>query len=225
MLDQTAEANVHRIGATAEKFAVRHDTNRGISGYLAFKRAFDLIGAIALLVLTAFLGLLLLALNPVLNRGPLLFWQKRMGQDCKPFTMIKFRTMVPVDEIARHPQDGVEVARITRLGRFLRTTRLDELPQAINILRGEMSLIGPRPDYWNHAVHFLREIPGYRERHSAKPGISGLAQIRGGYVEGEAETRRKVKYDLFYVNNIGFIIDVFIFIRTFRVIALGSGAK
>ncbi len=118
----------------------------------------------------------LLIANPFLNRGPLLFIQKRMGRECNHFMAIKFRTMTCVSEMSRGADDPLEVNRITPLGGFLRKTRMDEIPQIINVLRGEMSLIGPRPDCFEHAETYLNTIAGYRERHAALPGISGLAK-------------------------------------------------
>ncbi|MDT8343308.1 MAG: sugar transferase, partial [Thermohalobaculum sp.] len=163
------------------------------------KRLVDIVCGILGLAVIAIAGAVLWAANPIWNPGPLFFCQTRMGKDCKPFTAIKFRTMREAHGPTRGPDDPLEHDRITALGRLLRRTRLDEMPQVINILRGEMSLIGPRPDYWPHAVAYVERVPGYRERHRVKPGITGLAQVSLGYAEGVEATFRKVRYDLAYL--------------------------
>ncbi len=137
-----------------------------------------------------------------------------MGRDCSAFGAIKFRTMVPAARITRQADDPLERHRITPLGQILRKTRIDELPQIINVLRGEMSLIGPRPDYFHHARRYMRSVPGYRRRHSVRPGISGLAQTDLGYVDSTEGTRLKVKLDLHYVDNLGPKMDAYVFWRT-----------
>jgi len=168
--------------------------------FWACKRLFDVCASLVLLVILIPLGGVILLLNPFLNRGKLFFVQKRMGRDCRPFLALKFRSMSEVAEIARGCDDPIEQHRITRLGRFLRKTRLDELPQILNVLKGEMSLIGPRPDYYEHACAFRAAIPGYNERHMIRPGISGLAQVDLGYIEGTDATRAKVAKDLYYMS-------------------------
>lgn len=178
------------------------------------KRGFDILMALALLPLLLAATLLLLVLNPWLNPGGLFYVQRRMGRHCQPFRAFKFRSMLPVAEIARGPFDPVEAHRITRLGRFMRKTRIDELPQIINVLRGEMSMIGPRPDFYDHAVTYVETIPGYRERHTALPGITGYAQVEVGYVEAEEGVARKVEADLHYIRNLGFALETYIAWRT-----------
>lgn len=188
------------------------------------KRAFDIGMSVLLLPLLGLSALMLLLLNPIRNPGPILFIQERMGRDCKPFRAIKFRTMTPADRIMRSANCPIETDRITSLGRFLRKSRIDELPQVLNVLRGEMSLIGPRPDYYEHACHFLAEVPGYKERHMVRPGISGLAQTEVGYVSGVDATRRKVQADLHYINHSGFRLEAWIIWRTLAVIFKREGA-
>lgn len=192
--------------------------------FIAFKRLFDVVMSILLLPVVVLVALALLLANPFLNRGPLLFIQPRMGKGCVPFRALKFRSMIEVEEVVRRHDDPLEVDRITPLGRFLRKSRLDELPQVINVLKGEMSLIGPRPDYHEHALVYLDVVPGYRERHAMRPGISGLAQTELGYIEGTAATARKVAVDLHYIRNASFRMDMWIFWRTLCVV-LGRGGK
>ncbi|WP_425074125.1 sugar transferase [Sagittula sp. S175] len=188
------------------------------------KRSFDIIACLLLLPPTLCVALCLLALNPFHNKGRLLYTQTRMGRDCKPFTALKFRSMTDAPKVQRSANDPLEADRITPLGAFLRKSRIDELPQTLNVLKGDMSLIGPRPDYYDHAVEFLEQVPGYRERHSVRPGISGLAQTELGYIEGVEATRRKVRADLYYIANAGFRLDAWIFLRTLAVVARRAGA-
>lgn len=188
------------------------------------KRLFDVAGSLVLLPLLGLSVMSLLVLNPFLNPGKLLFIQKRMGRECRPFYAIKFRSMRAVDAIERGPNDPVEVQRITTLGRFLRKSRLDELPQILNVVFGEMSLIGPRPDYYSHAIDYLKNVPGYRERHIVRPGISGLAQVDLGYVEGTEATRKKVNADHHYINEAGFVQEGTLVVKTIVTVLARAGA-
>lgn len=194
-------------------------------GYLAAKRAFDVSVALLALPLVGLVALVLLVANPVWNRGPLFYRQKRMGWRCRPFMALKFRTMHTTPIIARGPNDPLETERITRLGHFLRRLRMDELPQFVNVLLGEMSLIGPRPDYWDHAIHYLETVPGYRRRHALRPGITGLAQVDGGYAEGIEATCLKTMHDLRYIRTVGYGTDLYILRRTVHVVLTGFGAR
>jgi lipopolysaccharide/colanic/teichoic acid biosynthesis glycosyltransferase len=193
-------------------------------GYFWTKRVFDVAVSVALLPILVLAALCLLVLNPFLNRGPLLFVQTRMGQNCEPFRAIKFRSMVDVASVARKADDPLEHDRITPLGFILRKSRLDELPQIINVLIGQMSLIGPRPDFYDHALVYVDVVPGYRERHAMKPGISGLAQTELGYIEGLAATERKAAVDLYYIRNASLRLDLWVFWRTLCVV-VGRGGK
>ncbi|CUH79081.1 sugar transferase [Tropicibacter naphthalenivorans] len=191
--------------------------------FLAGKRVFDILMSLALLPLLMVFMLTLLVLNPFYNKGNLFYVQRRMGRDCKAFPAIKFRSMRAAT-VARSADDPLEVDRITPLGGFLRKSRIDELPQILNVLRGDMSLIGPRPDYYDHAVHFLREVRGYRQRHSVRPGISGLAQTELGYIEGVEATRRKVSADLYYITHASLKLELWIVWRTLSVVLRRGGA-
>ena len=194
-------------------------------GFRIAKCAFDFVVAIAALPLILLTALALLAVNLIWNAGPLFFLQTRMGRDCKPFRAVKFRTMRPTNRIVRGPDDPLEVDRITPLGRFLRRSRIDELPQFFNILAGHMSLIGPRPDYWDHATHYLDSIPTYRQRHIVRPGITGLAQVDGGYAEGINATAEKTRHDLLYIRNRGIVMELYVLWRTIYVVCTGFGAR
>lgn len=193
--------------------------------YRVAKRAFDLAFTTALLLpATLVVALALLILNPRFNPGRLLFAQKRMGRDCRPFRALKFRTMDPATCGARGPDDPVERDRITPLGWLLRCSHVDELPQILNVYRGDMSLIGPRPDHFRHAHHYVRAIPGYQARHRVRPGISGLAQIELGYAEGMDATRLKTMADLDYIRRASFRLDLWIFWRTIVTVVRLRGA-
>jgi lipopolysaccharide/colanic/teichoic acid biosynthesis glycosyltransferase len=189
------------------------------------KRAFDIVIAIMALPLILLTALVLLAVNPVWNAGPLFFLQTRMGRNCRPFRAMKFRTMRPAHQIMRGPDDPLEAERITSVGRFLRRTRIDELPQFLNVIAGHMSLVGPRPDYWDHATHYLDFIPGYRQRHDVLPGITGLAQVDGGYAEGINATVEKTRHDLRYIRGSGMAMEFYVLWRTIHVVLTGFGAR
>lgn len=186
------------------------------------KAVADVLGAVFLLPVVATLCVLLLVLNPVFNPGPLFFRQRRMGRSCTPFVALKFRTMFDAT-CERGPNDPVEKDRITPLGRILRRTGLDELPQAINVLRGDMSLIGPRPDCVRHAECFLDSIPDYHHRYCIRPGMSGLSQIKLGYAVGTEATRAKAATDLDYINQAGFALELWIVWRTVVTVLAGRG--
>ena len=187
------------------------------------KRTLDIVVALMLLPVFALTSLVIAILNPRLNPGRLFFVQPRMGRDCRPFAAFKFRTMTEPRGPARRADAPLELDRITRLGRYLRRTRIDELPQIVNILRGEMSLIGPRPDFFGHARVYLRAIPEYRDRHRIRPGISGLAQVTLGYAEGVDATRAKTLCDLDYIRDAGFALDAKLLWLTLLTILGGHG--
>ncbi|MDX8350894.1 sugar transferase [Cognatiyoonia sp. IB215182] len=188
------------------------------------KRAFDWTAALMLMVPLALCAFGLLILNPFLNRGPLIFRQERMGMGCRPFTAYKFRSMSTHVAKSRGAFDALETDRITKLGRWMRRFRIDELPQIINVLRGEMSMIGPRPDSYDHACVYVQEIPGYRDRHQVLPGITGLAQTQIGYVDGLEGIQRKVAADAHYIRHASLAFDLWITWRTLGVILARRGS-
>jgi lipopolysaccharide/colanic/teichoic acid biosynthesis glycosyltransferase len=180
--------------------------------------------ALALPILAG-LCLALLVLNPFFNSGPLFFRQERMGLGSTRFTIWKFRTMSPAPAKGRHPDAPVERRRITPLGFFLRRSRLDELPNIFNIISGDMTLVGPRPDIWEHAEDYSKTIPYYRDRVRVKPGITGLAQVRLGYADNRNAVKRKARYDRLYVRRSHGRLDVRILWETIVTVFSGSGAK
>jgi lipopolysaccharide/colanic/teichoic acid biosynthesis glycosyltransferase len=187
------------------------------------KRIFDIVLSLLLLPLLITIGTILLVFNIFFNPGRLFFIQKRMGKNCNLFFAIKFRTMTDVKEITRKYDDPIETNRITPLGRILRKMRIDELPQILNVLKGEMSLIGPRPDYYVHALEYLKNVVGYRERYTIRPGITGLSQIRLGYADTLEATSKKTSVDKYYIENVGYIIELKIIVNTILIIIRGLG--
>ena len=182
--------------------------------FFVVKRLVDILCCLLLLPLLVVVSLVLLVTNPTWNTGPLFFIQDRMGQGCKKFRAIKFRSMTAATGAARGALDPLETDRITPLGNFLRKSRIDELPQILNVLFGDMSLIGPRPDFYEHAQEYIKTIPGYRARHAVKPGISGFAQTEVGYADCLDSVGAKVKADLFYIRNRHLLVEFWIFWRT-----------
>jgi len=226
-------ADVHFFGsdativASSRKEDVHEDpVSSGPAGwYWATKRVFDIVFSVLAIPLVALLALVILAVNPLYNRGPLLFVQTRMGRNGRPFRIVKFRTMVPAAPTSRGPEEPVEAHRITPFGAYLRRTRIDELPQIVNVLRGEMSVIGPRPDIFEHAESYLRTVPLYCRRCAVRPGITGFAQVTAGYAEGTGETAEKARRDAIYVQQANWRLDVRIAARTLVVMVAGAGSK
>lgn len=193
-------------------------------GRLPLKRGFDLVASLGLLAL-AWPILLLAALAIGLEsrfREPILYRQIRVGQHERPFSILKFRTMrVDAGHGFARPNDP----RITRVGRLLRETRIDELPQLVNVLRGEMSLVGPRPEQPKYVADLRAAIPFYGLRHLGKPGLTGWAQICYPYADSEQSSREKLRYDLYYLKNASFGFDLLILLQTVHTILWGSGAR
>ena len=181
------------------------------------------VAAIGLVLVSPLLAALAVAIK-VGSRGPVFFVQQRAGHDGRPFGLIKFRTMYPTTA-ARSEWVLDNLDRITPIGRWLRRFRLDELPQLVNVLRGEMNLIGPRPHPTsNHAV-FVDEIAYYCLRNSVRPGVTGWAQVRYGYANNLDEETEKMRYDLFYIKNRSVWLDVRILFETVGIIVFGQGAS
>lgn len=191
--------------------------------YGAVKRMTDIVASVILIVLLAPV-LLLSAIAVLLTMGwPVLYVQERSGRNLRPFRLLKLRTMVRDAERESGPVLASEDdARITPVGRFLRTYRLDELPQLFNILLGQMSFVGPRPERPYFTERFCAEIPGYRERFRIKPGVTGLAQVSGDYA---TTPERKLKYDLIYLYHQTLSMDLQIVVDTVRVVLTGRGAR
>jgi len=199
--------------------------------YRKLKRLIDLIACFIVLPALAIAMTMIAIAIRLDSPGPVFFRQRRMGYRGASFTMIKFRTMRPrsdeVDQDARRKSAITQADddRITRIGRFLRRTRLDELPQILNILAGDMSWIGPRPEAIDLSTWYEAEIPFYSYRHIVRPGITGWAQVNQGHVADLAEINMKLQYDFFYVKNFSAWLDVLITMRTVVVMLNGFGSK
>jgi exopolysaccharide biosynthesis polyprenyl glycosylphosphotransferase len=187
-----------------------------------FKRASDIAVSTVALVIAIPLILLGAAAIWLEDRGPVFFRQTRVGRNRAPFSIIKLRTMrastAPGDPYTR-PGDR----RITRVGGFLRLTRLDELPQLWNVLKGDMSLIGPRAEWDRLVEHYEKEIPCYHFRHLVKPGITGWAQVNYPYGASLEDTIRKLEYDLYYIRYFSFLLDAAILLKTIHIMLFGKG--
>lgn len=196
--------------------------------YASGKHYCDFFLAIVALALLWPLMLLAATAVRIESPGPAIFRQTRVGHRGRAFTVFKLRTMfVPTAEDSDQIKQVTTSAdrRITKLGRFLRKTRIDELPQIFNILRGEMSWIGPRPETQQLSADYERVLPFYRYRHTVRPGVTGWAQVNQGHVTTVEDTDLKLQYDFFYVKNFSLWLDILVFIRTIRVIVSGNGAK
>ncbi len=192
----------------------------------AVKRSFDLAASAAICLVT--LPVMLVAAVCILieDGGPVIFRQERVGKDGRRFQVLKFRSMGQDAEIDGRPRWATAGdPRVTRVGHWLRKLRIDELPQMINVFRGEMSFVGPRPERAYFVEQLGREIAYYDVRHSIKPGITGLAQVRYQYGASVDDAVRKLQYDLYYVKNNSLFLDLMILLDTVQVVLSGKGAR
>ena len=186
------------------------------------KRLTDVIVAVIGLVLTSWLMLLTAVLIKLTSTGPALFRQERLGRDSRPFMLLKFRTMRENAESQTGPVWATNGdPRITWLGKWLRKFRIDELPQLINVLRSEMSLVGPRPEREVFIRKLIEELPFYGERLLVPPGITGWAQVMAPYAASIEDSKRKLQFDLYYIKHMSFFLDAIIFIKTIRTMLFG----
>lgn len=197
--------------------------------YIQCKRIVDWMMAVLLLIPLLPVALVVALVIRLESPGPALFRQQRVGFRGRVFTCYKFRTMT-TDQLAG--RDGREAAmtkpgdpRITRVGRWLRWTRIDEIPQIINVLRGEMSWIGPRPEALVLSQWYESELPFYRYRHIVIPGITGWAQVNQGHVSDVSDVHEKLQYDFYYIKNFSPWLDIVIVLRTIETMLTGSGAR
>ncbi|RMF11503.1 MAG: TIGR03013 family PEP-CTERM/XrtA system glycosyltransferase [Alphaproteobacteria bacterium] len=190
------------------------------------KRGFDVLLAGSVLIVSLPVMLLAALAIRLTSPGPVFYRQERVGRGGRIFHLLKFRSMVVDAEPEGHPRwASADDPRITPVGRFLRMTRIDELPQVINVLKSEMSFVGPRPERPFFVARLARDIPFYRERHAMKPGITGWAQINYPYGASIADSRRKLEYDLYYIKNYTLFLDIVIILQTLRVILFADGAR
>jgi sugar transferase (PEP-CTERM system associated) len=189
------------------------------------KRVFDIVVSAGLLVLTAPVMVMAGTMIALESRGPIIYRQERVGRGGRPFTVLKFRSMAQDAEKDGARWAAVNDSRITRVGRLLRRTRIDELPQLLNVIRGEMSFVGPRPERPEFVAMLTEQIPFYAVRHSVKPGLTGWAQVRYSYGATIEQSVKKLEYDLYYVKNHTLFLDLVILLETVRVVLLGEGAR
>ncbi|MFV1962314.1 MAG: exopolysaccharide biosynthesis polyprenyl glycosylphosphotransferase, partial [Acidimicrobiia bacterium] len=195
------------------------------ASYAPVKRVLDVILVGLSIVIWVPLALIVALVVRMDTEGPILYRQARVGRHGKHFTLTKFRTMVKNAEEAGPQFTLHDDPRITRTGRFLRKSRLDEIPQLWNVLRGELSLIGPRPERPVFVEEFSREIPFYEARHLIRPGVTGWAQVNYGYADDQAETIDKLTYDLFYIKHSSFWLDLHIVGKSIWTVLTGFGAR
>ena len=193
----------------------------------ASKRVVEFVFAVLLLAVAIPVLAVLALLIRLDSPGPVFYRQQRVGERGRIFHLYKLRTMREDAEANTGPvwaSPGRD-ARITRMGRFLRTMRLDELPQLINVVRGEMGFVGPRPERPHFVEQLRKVIPYYDERHSARPGITGWAQVKFGYGSTIEDSERKLQFDLYYIKNMSLLLDLAIIVDTVKVVIVGRGAR
>ena len=188
------------------------------------KRVVDIVVSLIALVVSAPLCLIISLATYLESGGPILFRQERIGLADRPFRILKFRSMRPEPEKQEPAWASAEDPRITRVGRFIRRYRLDEIPQFINVLEGDMSLVGPRPEQPGFVERLEREIPYYSQRHTVRPGITGWAQIKYKYGASSDDAKNKLEYELFYIKHLSVFLDLLIIFRTVQVVLFGWGA-
>ncbi|MBN8048527.1 sugar transferase [Paraclostridium bifermentans] len=191
--------------------------------YEIYKRVLDIISSLLGLIIGLPIMMIVAILIKIEDKGPIFYTQERLGKDEKKFLVYKMRSM----RIDAEKHGGAQWAqkddpRITKIGKFIRKTRIDEIPQLFNILKGDMSLIGPRPERPELTYKFNKEIPGFIDRLCIKPGLTGLAQVNGGY---DISPKDKLKWDMIYIKNRSMSIDIKIILKTIGVVFTGDGAR
>jgi len=192
---------------------------------LHIKRIADIMLSLTGLTLLSPLMLITAFAIKLDSRGPVFYRQKRVGQNDSIFELLKFRSMSMDAESAGAVWAQVDDPRVTRVGRIIRKTRIDEVPQMWNVLKGEMSFIGPRPERPEFVAELAKEIPFYSFRHSVKSGITGWAQIKYRYGASQEDSFEKLQYDLYYIKNLSIFLDVQILLQTIKVVLFGQGAR
>lgn len=190
--------------------------------YMFLKYCFDIALIVISLPFTIILCLLTAIAIKLEDGGKIFYVQPRVGYRGEVFNVYKFRSMrEAAKEVATVDNDN----RVTKVGRFIRKTRIDELPQFLNVVKGEMSLIGPRAEFIDFAVELEKQVPFFNYRHIVKPGISGWAQVNQGYATGAEETKIKIEYDFYYIKHFSFSLDLLIFFKTIHTMLTGYGAR
>ena len=222
-ISQLYEERLGRVYYRDISYIFRSASGQNQPVYQPFKTCVEYI--LVLVTMPLWLAILLFAMLAVKldDGGSIFFNQQRMGKFGKEFTMFKIRSMREVTEMPSQPTLGDD-DRVTRVGRILRKYRIDEIPQLFNVLRGDMALIGPRAD-WRLAEQFFDDLTVYHLRHLVRPGITGWAQVRQGYVSTAEANREKLEYDLYYVKHMGPVLDLLILVRTVGILISGFGAR
>lgn len=215
------------IGEIGPGWMIFSDGFRGRAVFeRAGKRGLDLLIAGSLLIVLLPLMILSAVLVKLTSRGPVLYSQQRVGLGGQLFEVFKFRSMMADAEKATGATWASEKdPRVTGWGRFMRRTRIDELPQLVNILRGQMSFVGPRPERPIFVQQLEQQIPFYQVRHGVKPGLTGWAQIQFPYGASVEDAKRKLEYDLYYIKNYSLFLDILIILQTARVVLFSAGAR
>ncbi|CAN2533993.1 hypothetical+protein [Methylocapsa aurea] len=213
VLDRFGDAHINKIGSIA---SLNLSGRRADSLEILAKRLFDIVCAALGLIALSPLLLVVAAAIKLDSKGPALFFQRRHGFNREPFRIAKFRSMTTMEDGRNVTQATAGDKRVTRVGRFIRRYNIDELPQLINVLRGEMSLVGPRPHALAHDQIFERKIALYARRHNVKPGITGWAQVNGlrGEIDSPEKIRMRVEHDLYYIDHWSLPLDVWIIVMT-----------
>ena len=212
-------------GTLRPSWLIFSGSSRRIAFYKHVRRLLDVSLSIVGLILSVPIMILTAIAIKLESRGPILYTQTRVGQRDQNFTIMKFRSM----RVDAEPDGAVWAEehdpRITRVGRIIRKLRIDELPQFVNIIRGEMAFVGPRPERPEFVAQLEREIPYYSQRHLVKPGLTGWAQIRYPYCASIEDAIEKLQYDLYYVKNQSLLLDVITLFETVRIVLFGRGAR
>lgn len=188
------------------------------------KRLLDIVASFSILIITSPIMILTAIAIKLDSKGPVFFKQERSGLNGKEFLVYKFRSMVSDAEAKTGPVWSTkDDPRITRVGKLIRKVRIDELPQMINVLKGEMSLVGPRPERPYFVDMLSKEIPYYKRRLKVRPGVTGWAQVKHKYDESIEDVKMKLNYDLFYIENMSLRLDIKIIFRTVFVVLFGKG--
>jgi exopolysaccharide biosynthesis polyprenyl glycosylphosphotransferase len=216
------------IEALTPSFLVFSGAFRKSRLQVAWRRMSSLLAALLGLLLTAPLMAVIAIAIKLDSRGPVFFIDQRAGLKGRPFGLIKFRTMhppAPGQNLTTSVWDREDASRVTRVGRSIRRLRLDEIPQFWNILKGDMDLVGPRPEILANVQVMIEEIPYYSLRHSVRPGLTGWAQTRFGYSVSLEQVTEKMRYDLFYIKHMSVWLDLRILLDTVKIVLFGRGAK
>jgi lipopolysaccharide/colanic/teichoic acid biosynthesis glycosyltransferase len=188
-----------------------------------FKRSFDILFSLSVMIVGSPIFILLMLLTKFTSKGPAFYKQVRIGKNHRPFTIYKFRSMY-VNAEAAGPQLSSETdPRITAWGKILRRSRMDELPQFWNVLKGEMSVVGPRPERQYFIEQLIEKSPSYKKLLRIKPGLTSIGQVSYGYAENIDQMHSRLRYDLIYLNNINFNSDMGIILKTIRVMVQLKG--